>query len=80
MQHSHGNSTDILVERTSQIVGNLSLELDEMFQSVMGESHFGRSKTDNWEYKKQVLELVEEYRSDCLFDYISGRTFQNVPG
>ena len=66
MEHSHGNFTDVHVDRSNQMVGNLSSELDERFQSVIAESHFVQSKTDNWEYEKQVFELVEEYRSDCL--------------
>ena len=89
MGHSHGNFTDVHVDRSNQMVGNLSSELDERFQSAIAESHFVQSKTDKWEYEKQVFELVEEYRSDCLirsnqirlyrsdlFDYISGRSFK----
>ncbi|XP_070542604.1 uncharacterized protein [Ptychodera flava] len=80
LKHSRGRYTDQQVARMSQMAGSFGKIIEQLYQTNLTESHVGRSKGGQPNYKCDVAKFVSEYKDDQLFDIHNGRQHSAFPG
>jgi len=78
-RYAHGQYTPATVNRAGKIVGALGSAVDAAFHHNVCGTDVDESYRHRYDYTDDVLTFCAEYKSDRLFDHISGRSHSGFP-
>jgi hypothetical protein len=80
LKNSRGQYAEAHVRRCSRLGGGFGREIDRMFHAAMfGYESYTKRPKHKPHYAHDVMQFVEEFRSDGLFDYFPPREHDAFP-
>ena len=79
MKHTRGKYTDNMTDMAGKIVGMMGKDIDNIFQTNIGEGEIRRSSRKG-DYHNDIVHLVGDLLGENLFGHIPGRQHRSFPG
>ena len=67
------------MRRAGKIVGSLGRAIDALYTSNVADTSTDESYRKRHNYHQDIVDFVEEYKQDKLFDFIPGRQHESFP-
>jgi hypothetical protein len=79
LRNSHGQYSDKVVGRCSQLVGSLGKAVEAVYTAEVIRKQSYSAKTKRVNTKTSVINFVNEYQDDGLFHHVAGRRHSAFP-
>jgi hypothetical protein len=80
LKHAHGQYSDTVVARCSQLVGSLGNSIEGVYQAEVVSKVTYKAKSRRQDTTAGVQRFVAEYINDSLFSHIPGRQHSAFSG